>query len=101
MKRVIVDTGPIVALLSASDRHHKWTRAALDDVEAPMATCEPVLSEACFLLHRINVSVQESALFPRRAQASMVLFERINHGSHECTAAREMGGALEGQWADG
>jgi len=54
MKRVIVDTGPIVALLNASDKHHKWTRAALDDVEAPMATCEPVLSEACFLLHRIN-----------------------------------------------
>jgi uncharacterized protein len=54
MKRVIVDTGPIVALLNAGDKHHTWTRTVLDDVEAPMVTCEAVLSEACFLLHRIN-----------------------------------------------
>jgi predicted nucleic acid-binding protein len=54
MKRAIVDTGPLVALLNAADNHHTWTRAALDDVEAPMATCEAVLSEACFLLHRIH-----------------------------------------------
>jgi predicted nucleic acid-binding protein len=54
MKRVIVDTGPLVALLNAADKHHRWTRTVLDDVEAPMATCEAVLSEACFLLRRIN-----------------------------------------------
>jgi predicted nucleic acid-binding protein len=54
MKRVIVDTGPLVALLNASDKHHTWTRKVFDDVEPPMTTCEAVLSEACFLLHRIN-----------------------------------------------
>jgi predicted nucleic acid-binding protein len=54
MKRVIVDTGPLVALLNAADRHHTWARTVLDDVEAPMATCEAVLSEACFLLHRFH-----------------------------------------------
>ena len=54
MKRVIVDTGPLVALLNGGDKHHMWTRTVLDEVEAPMATCEAVLSEACFLLHRIN-----------------------------------------------
>jgi hypothetical protein len=41
-----------VALLNAADKHHTWTRTVLDDVEAPMATCEAVLSEACFLLRR-------------------------------------------------
>ena len=54
MKRVIVDTGPLVALLNSADKHHTWTRTVLDDVEAPMTTCEAVLSEACFLLHRLN-----------------------------------------------
>lgn len=50
----VVDTGPIVALLNASDRHHGWTRDLLDTVEPPLLTCEAVLSEACFILHRIN-----------------------------------------------
>ena len=54
MKRLIVDTGPIVALLNANDAHHGWTRKILDRVEPPMVTCEAVISEACFLLHRIN-----------------------------------------------
>ena len=54
MKQVIVDTGPIVALLNANDAQHAWTRDVLDRVEPPMVTCEAVMSEACFLLHRIN-----------------------------------------------
>jgi predicted nucleic acid-binding protein len=54
MNRVIVDAGPLVALLNGSDKHHAWTRTVLDDVEPPMTTCEAVISEACFQLHRIN-----------------------------------------------
>jgi uncharacterized protein len=54
MKSVIVDTGPIVALLSSSDAHHDWTRDQLDVVEPPLVTCEAVISEACFILRRIN-----------------------------------------------
>jgi predicted nucleic acid-binding protein len=54
MKRLIVDTGPIVALLSSSDAHHPWTRTVLDRVEPPLLTCEAVVSEACFLLRRIH-----------------------------------------------
>lgn len=53
MKRVIVDTGPLVALLNANDRHHAWARDVLSNVEPPLSTCEAVLSEACFLLHRL------------------------------------------------
>lgn len=54
MKRLIVDTGPIVAVLNANDAHHAWTRTVLDRVEPPLATCEAVLSEACFLLRRLR-----------------------------------------------
>lgn len=50
MTRVVVDTGPLVALLNRRDRHHAWVRQVLDTVPPPIVTCEAVLSEACFLL---------------------------------------------------
>lgn len=52
MTRVVVDTGPIVALLNRRDRHHAWIREVFDTVEPPVFTCEAVVSEACFLLAR-------------------------------------------------
>lgn len=52
MSRVLIDTGPIVALLNRRDNHHAWVRAVLDTIEAPVFTCEAVISEACFLLGR-------------------------------------------------
>ncbi len=53
MTRIVIDTGPIVALLNRRDRHHAWVRQVLDTVEPPIFTCEAVISEACFLLGRI------------------------------------------------
>jgi predicted nucleic acid-binding protein len=52
--KVIVDTGPLVALLNVRDRYHAWARDALDTVEPPVFTCEPVVSEACFLLATLS-----------------------------------------------
>lgn len=49
---VIVDTGPIVALLSRRDRHHAWAAGAWASTKAPLLTCESVLAEVCFLLGR-------------------------------------------------
>ncbi len=49
-----MDSGPLVALLNRSDRHHDWVREVLDTVEPPVFTCEAVISEACFLLARIR-----------------------------------------------
>jgi predicted nucleic acid-binding protein len=52
--RVIIDTGPLVALLNRCDNHHAWAREVLDTIEPPIFTCEAVVSEACFLLRRIG-----------------------------------------------
>ena len=49
---VIVDTGPIVALLDADEAHHEWARTQFAALGAPLLTCEAVLSEASFLLQR-------------------------------------------------
>jgi len=47
---VLVDTGPIVAFLNSRDRYHEWSRETFAEIEAPVMSCEAVLSEACFLL---------------------------------------------------
>jgi predicted nucleic acid-binding protein len=51
---VIIDTGPLVALLNRRERHHAWVKGVLDTIEPPIFTCEPVLSESCFLLQDIS-----------------------------------------------
>ena len=51
---VIVDTGPLVALLVARDQHHRWARTVLEDIEPPLLTCEAVISEACFLVRNLE-----------------------------------------------
>ncbi|HET9212616.1 MAG TPA: PIN domain-containing protein [Thermoanaerobaculia bacterium] len=51
--RILVDTGPLVALLNRRDRHHAWVKAQLRGMDAPLDTCEAVLSEACFLLRQV------------------------------------------------
>ncbi|OGA64741.1 MAG: hypothetical protein A3G83_05385 [Betaproteobacteria bacterium RIFCSPLOWO2_12_FULL_68_20] len=51
---VVVDTGPLVAALLERDRDHAWTRAQLEALPAPLATCEAVLSEAFFLLRQVR-----------------------------------------------
>jgi uncharacterized protein len=51
---VIVDTGPLVALLNRRERHHAWAAKIMDTIEPPIFTCDPVLYEACFLLQNMD-----------------------------------------------
>jgi predicted nucleic acid-binding protein len=52
VKTTLLDTGPLVAYLNRRDRHHGWAKRALEGLRPPLETCDPVLSEACFLLSR-------------------------------------------------
>ena len=51
-RRVIADTGPLVALLNRRDRAHAWSVRQLETMTEPLVTCDAVLSEAFFLLKR-------------------------------------------------
>jgi predicted nucleic acid-binding protein len=53
---VIVDTGPIVALIDADDQYHSWAKVQFARLRPPLITCESALTEACFLLARAKVN---------------------------------------------
>ena len=57
--RVIIDTGPIVAFLVEEDGHHEWAVGQFKRLRAPMLTCEAVLTEAFFLVHRLRGGVEK------------------------------------------
>ncbi len=53
MKCVIVDTGPLVALLNREDQDHQWAVMEGRRLPPKMLSCEAVLSEVHFLTQKI------------------------------------------------
>lgn len=49
-RRVLLDTGPLVAFLNRRDRHHVWAKDRLAEAATPALSCEAVLTEASYLL---------------------------------------------------
>ena len=47
---ILVDAGPMVALLSARDQHHDRCVRTLTEIRQPLATVWPALAEAMYLL---------------------------------------------------
>ena len=66
MAAVIVDAGPLVALLDRAEQHHAWTRDQLHRLEAPLLTCDAVLTEACYLLAGHPAALKQLRLFCRQ-----------------------------------
>lgn len=58
MKRVLLDTGPLVAILSSQDQHHGLCVEALRNLPGPLFSCWPVVTEAAWLLRRDSRTVQ-------------------------------------------
>jgi predicted nucleic acid-binding protein len=54
VKPVLLDTGVVVALLDRSERYHAHCVAVLAELERPLVTCEAVIAESCYLLHRLS-----------------------------------------------
>ena len=48
--RVLIDTGPIVAILSPADSYHSICVAQLQRLTPPLFTCWPVLTEVAWML---------------------------------------------------
>jgi predicted nucleic acid-binding protein len=55
----LMDTGPLVAFLSANDQHHAWAADAFEALSGRLISCEAVLSEASFVLGQRRAVVLE------------------------------------------
>lgn len=55
MTQVIIDTGPLVAFLDRDSQFHGWICDRFRELSAPLLCCEPVLTEALFLLKRAGI----------------------------------------------
>jgi uncharacterized protein len=47
---VLLDTGPLVAYFCGGESHHRWAVQTLATLGSPIISCEPVLTEACFVI---------------------------------------------------
>jgi uncharacterized protein len=57
----VVDTGPLVAFFDRAERNHGWVVERIEELEAPLLVCEPVLTETMYLLARYALA--QEALF--------------------------------------
>ncbi|HAO77861.1 MAG TPA: pilus assembly protein [Verrucomicrobia subdivision 3 bacterium] len=55
MPAYLTDSGPLVALLDRSERHHQWAREQFDHVRGPILTCEGVIAETAYLINSAGI----------------------------------------------
>ena len=79
---VLLDTGPLVALLSRNDADHVLAKQLFAQCAKPLRSCEAVVSEACFLLRSVH----------ERAPAEVIRLAR--NGVYEISVA------MRDHWAD-
>ena len=58
MTRVLLDTGPLVAIISERDQYHDACVTQLRQLTSPLLTCWPVLTEAAWLLRSDQEAVR-------------------------------------------
>ena len=56
-RQVLIDAGPLVAIVSRLDAHHQRCVAALATLPAPLLTCWPVMAEAFWLVRHNPAAV--------------------------------------------
>jgi predicted nucleic acid-binding protein len=80
IRNVLLDAGPLAALVNPRDQWHEWVRSQFDDIAPPLVTCESVISEACFLLQRTygGINAILSLLERRVIQLGLDLKEQLD-----------------------
>jgi uncharacterized protein len=74
MRRVILDTGPLVAWFCPQDAHNSWARRVFAELAPGSIICEAVLTEVCHLVAKEGIAhsrVIESAAVGRLISVSL------------------------------
>lgn len=71
--RLLLDTGPWVALLCRDDTHHEWAKARFGQFPGPFLTCEAVVAETCFLLARAGFDPVRALMLLERGAVQIAL----------------------------
>lgn len=53
---ILLDTGPLIALLSQNDANHARARRLFAECVPPFRCCEAVIAEACFLMSKVHAA---------------------------------------------
>ena len=59
MPPILLDTSVIVASLNRRDSNHARCAAAMRNLRSPVATCEAIIVESCYLLQAIPSAVDD------------------------------------------
>lgn len=57
--KLVVDTGPLVALLDEDDQYHRFVLERLSELPKDWSTCEAVVVETLFILRKHPLGVQK------------------------------------------
>jgi uncharacterized protein len=76
MTAAIVDTGPLVAFFDRAEQHHRWVAERIEELDAPLLLCEPVLAETMYLLARHSRA--QDALFGLLQNGALSVAFRID-----------------------
>jgi len=79
MSPTILDAGPLVAYLDKRDQHHAWSVAEFRNLTVPLITCEPVLTEACFLLKDLPAAISRIQFWLSRGIIRVAFSLAVQH----------------------
>ena len=77
--KLILDTGPLVALLCRDDAWHEWAAQQFARFPGPFLTCEAVIAETAFLLARAGFDSSKVLMLVERGvvQIGMRLVQEV------------------------
>ena len=76
---VLLDAGPLVALLSKQDADHDMAKKLFGESAKPLRSCEAVVSEACFLLRTVHRKAPAEVIKLARNGVYEISFSLKNH----------------------